>query len=95
MQCSSTYIVAHFPFKLVPIEAAVNSSIAGLDVRTEHFAVVAARVVQLPIVVVIVGLQLGDAHQFLLALVMQLLKHSREAVQCPTLVVRQLTSQQN
>jgi len=88
---SGTYVIAHFPFVLVPIQTAVNSSVAGLDVRTEDFAVVAACVVQLSVIVVVVRLQLGDADQLLLAPLMQLFKHCHEAAQRLTLVVRQLT----
>jgi len=41
-QLINTHFIAHLPFKLVAKEAAVNSSIAGLDVRTEDFAIFSA-----------------------------------------------------
>jgi len=71
----------------VPKEAAVDPSISGLDVWTEDFAVVPARVEQLAIVMVIIGLQLGHTQQLLLAQLLQLLKLRHEAAQRPSLVM--------
>ena len=71
----------------MPKEAAVDPSISGLDVWTEDFAVVPARVEQLAIVMVIIGLQLGHTQQLLLAQLLQLLKLRHEAAQRPSLVM--------
>jgi len=62
-----THIIAHFPFKLVSKETAVDTPIAGLDMWTEKFAIVSACVVQLSVIVVVIGLQLRNSQHLPLA----------------------------
>ena len=58
-----TYCTTHHRVKLVLVETFVDRTTTGFHIATESLPVIAACQEQLTVLVVVVGLQLGDSQQ--------------------------------